>query len=70
MPIDPDKLREKVERMPEIKQTIRKVTDKKNREWYIVETKITTWFSSDYMNKVALNVKTPKPMENKQKVIF
>jgi len=52
MAVSNEKLREKLTEMPLITQKIRKVKAKDGREWYVVETKITTFFSPQYIKKV------------------
>lgn len=50
--IDKEKLRDKLVKMPQIRQTFRKVVDKKGRNWYVLETRITQFLSPLYVEKV------------------
>lgn len=48
-------LQMKVERMPEVKVRMRKVKGKDGKEWFVVETVITKFFSMNYLKKVLEN---------------
>lgn len=52
MPVDLEKLQKKLEEMPRIKTSIRKIQGKDGRYWYVIETRITQFLSPEYMAKV------------------
>ena len=69
MTVTKEQLRDKLFKMPHIKQSLRKIKTKDGREYYIIETRITQFISPKYLDAVMKGGRE-RPEEKKDDDIY